>query len=79
MTCENYWFERADEPMRRAGDDPNVIAALLGHAQITTIERFHGHVDLDEKRKAIEANPPPVKPARRRWRRPEVLEFLASL
>jgi hypothetical protein len=65
--------------MRRAGDDPNVIAALLGHAQITTTERFYGHVDLEEKRKAIEANPPPVKPARGRWRRPEVLEFLESL
>jgi len=65
--------------MRRAGDDPNAIAALLGHAQITTTERFYGHVDLEEKRKAIEANPPPVKPARGRWRHPEVLEYLASL
>jgi hypothetical protein len=36
-------------------------------------------VDLEEKRKAIESNPPPVKPSRGRWRRPEVLEFLASL
>lgn len=65
--------------MRRAGDDPNAIAALLGHAQITTTERFYGHVDLEEKRKAIEANPPPVKPTRGRWRQPEVLEFLANL
>lgn len=65
--------------MRRAGDDPNAIAALLGHAQITTTERFYGHIDLEEKRKAIEANPPPIKPARGRWRRPEVLEFLQNL
>ncbi len=65
--------------MRRAGDDPNAIAALLGHAQITTTERFHGHVDLEAKRKEIEANPPPVKPARGRWRRPEVLAFLEGL
>jgi site-specific recombinase XerD len=65
--------------MRRAGDEPNVIAALLGHAQITTTERFYGHVDLEEKRKAIEANPPPVKATRGRWRHPEVLEFLARL
>jgi integrase/recombinase XerD len=65
--------------MRRAGDDPNVIAALLGHAQITTTERFYGHIDLEEKRKAIEANPPPIKPTRGRWRCPEVLEFLAGL
>ncbi|MBK8481829.1 MAG: tyrosine-type recombinase/integrase [Proteobacteria bacterium] len=65
--------------MRRAGDEPNAIAALLGHAQITTTERFYGHVDLEEKRKAIEANPPPIKPTRGRWRRPEVLEFLTSL
>jgi hypothetical protein len=48
-------------------------------SQITTTERFYGHVDLEEKRKAIEANPPPVKPGRGRWRRPEVLEFLKSL
>jgi len=65
--------------MGRAGDDPNAIAALLGHAQITTTERFYGHVDLEEKRKAIEANPPPVKPTRGRWRRPEVLAFLEGL
>lgn len=65
--------------MRRAGDEPNAIAALLGHSQITTTERFYGHVDLEEKRKAIEANPPPVKVARGRWRRPEVLSFLESL
>lgn len=65
--------------MRRAGSDPNAIAALLGHAQITTTERFYGHVDLEEKRKAIEANPPPVKPTCSRWRRPEVLDYLASL
>lgn len=65
--------------MRRAGDEPNAIAALLGHAQITTTERFYGHVDLEEKRRAIEANPPPVKATRGRWRRPEVLEFLEGL
>lgn len=65
--------------MRRAGADCNAIAALLGHSQITTTERFYGHVDLEEKRRAIEANPPPVKRARGRWRRPEVLDFLASL
>lgn len=65
--------------MRRAGDEPNAIAALLGHAQITTTERFYGHVDLEEKRKAIEANPPPVKKTAARWRRPEVLEFLEGL
>ena len=65
--------------MRRAGDEPTAIAALLGHSQITTTERFYGQVDLDEKRKAIEANPTPVKKARGRWRRPEVLEFLESM
>lgn len=65
--------------MRRAGDDPNVIAALLGHAQITTTEQFYGHVDVEEKRRAIEANPPPAKPGRGKWRRPEVLEFLTGL
>lgn len=65
--------------MRRAGDDPNAIAALLGHAQITTTERFYGHVDLEEKRKAIEANPPPVKKVRARWRQSEILDFLTSL
>jgi integrase/recombinase XerD len=65
--------------MRRAGDDLNAIAAVLGHSQITTTDRFYGHVDLEEKRKAIEANPPPAKRARGRWRRPEVLHFLASL
>jgi hypothetical protein len=65
--------------MRRAGDDPNAIAALLGHAQITTTERFYGHVDLEEKRKAIEVNPPPIKKTAARWRRPEVLEFLERL
>ena len=65
--------------MRRAGDELNAIAALLGHAQITTTERFYGHVDLEEKRKAIEANELPTRRARGRWRRPEVLDFLASL
>jgi len=65
--------------MRRAGDDINVIAALLGHSQIATTDRFYGHVDFEEKRKAIEANPPPVMRARGRWRRPAVLDFLASL
>ena len=65
--------------MRRASDEPNAIAALLGHSQVTTTERFYGHVDLEEKRKAIEANPPPIKSTRGRWRRPEVLEFPASL
>ncbi len=65
--------------MRRAGDDYNAIAALLGHAQITTTDRFYGHVDVEDKRKAIEANPPPVRRTRARWRRPEVLEILAKL
>ncbi len=65
--------------MRRAGDEPNAIAALLGHSQITTTERFYGHVDLEEKRKAIEANPPPIGKTRGRWKRPEVLAFLESL
>ena len=52
---------------------------LKGHSQITTTERFYGHVDLEEKRKAIEANPPPIRPTRARWRQPEVLTFLESL
>lgn len=65
--------------MRRAGDECNAIAALLGHAQITTTERFYGHIDVEEKRKAIEANPPPVRRTRARWRRPEALEVLATL
>jgi site-specific recombinase XerD len=65
--------------MRRAKNDPNAIAALLGHAQITTTEHFYGHIDLEEKRKAIETNPSPVKPTHGRWRRPEVLEFLTNL
>jgi integrase len=47
--------------MRRAGDDYAAIAALLGHAHPTTTESIYGHIDLDEKRKAIEANPPPVR------------------
>jgi site-specific recombinase XerD len=65
--------------MRRAGDDYAAIAALLGHAHPTTTESIYGHIDLEEKRKAIEANPPPVRKSRARWRRPEVLELLASL
>jgi len=65
--------------MRRAGDDYAAIAALLGHAHPTTTEGIYGHIDLEEKRKAIEANPPPVRRSRARWRRPEVLEILASL
>jgi len=36
-------------------------------------------LDLEEKRKATEANPPPLKPTRGPWRHPEVLEFLARL
>jgi len=31
--------------MRRAGDEPNAIAALLGHAQVTTTERFYARLD----------------------------------
>jgi site-specific recombinase XerD len=65
--------------MRRAGDDYAAIAALLGHAHPTTTEGIYGHIDLEEKRKAIEANPPPVRRSRARWRRPEVLEILARL
>ena len=65
--------------MRRAGDDCAAIAALLGHARPTTTESVYGHVDLEEKRKAIEANPPPVSQKPARWRRPDVLEMLASL
>ncbi len=65
--------------MRRAGDDYNAIAALLGHAQITTTDRFYGHVDVEDKRKAMEANPAPVRRTRGKWRRPEVLEILARL
>lgn len=65
--------------MRRAGDDYAVIAALLGHAHATTTESIYGHIDLQEKRAAIEANPPPVRRSRARWRQPEILEILASL
>lgn len=65
--------------MRRAGDDYAAIAALLGHVHPTTTESIYGHIDLEEKRKAIEANPPPIRKVRARWRRPEVLEILASL
>lgn len=65
--------------MRRAGDDYAAIAALLGHAHPTTTEGIYGHIDLEEKRRAIEANPPPVLRSATRWRRPEVLEILASL
>lgn len=65
--------------MRRAGDDYAAIAALLGHAHPTTTESIYGHIDLEEKRKAIEANSPPVRKSRARWRRPEVLELLAGL
>jgi site-specific recombinase XerD len=65
--------------MRRAGGDYAVIAALLGHAHPTTTEGIYGHIDLEEKRKAIEASPPPVRRSGARWRRPEVLEILASL
>lgn len=65
--------------MRRAGDDCRVIAALLGHAHPTTTESFYGQIDLEEKRKAIESNPPPVRRPCARWRRPELLEMLMSL
>jgi site-specific recombinase XerD len=65
--------------MRRAGDDYAAIAALLGHVHPTTTESIYGHIDLEEKRKAIEANPPPIRKVRARWRRPEVLEILTSL
>jgi integrase len=65
--------------MRRAGNDSAAIAALLGHAHPTTTESVYGHVGIEEKRKAIEANPPPVEQTPVRWRRTDVLEMLASL
>lgn len=65
----------------------SIVDALIASLNVTlTLLHGHmfdaklvGHVELEEKRKAIEANPPPVKKARGRWRCPEVLEFLASL
>ena len=51
--------------MRRTGDECNAIAAVLGHAQIATTERYYGLVDLEEKRKAIEARPSAVKRKRK--------------
>jgi|WetSurMetagenome_2_1015567.scaffolds.fasta_scaffold154538_2 integrase/recombinase XerD len=65
--------------LRRAGNDYAAIAALLGHTYPTTTESIYGHIDLEEKRKAIEANPPPVRRSQARWRRPEVMEILAGL
>jgi site-specific recombinase XerD len=65
--------------MRRAGDESAAIAALLGHAHPTTTESVYGHVDIEQKRQAIDANPPPVGQTPARWRRPDVMEMLANL
>ena len=66
--------------LRRARNDYATIAALLGHTYPTTTESIYGHIDLEEKRKAIEANlPPVVGRSRARWRRPEVMDVLESL
>lgn len=64
--------------MLRAGNDRNVVADFLGHAQVTTTDQYC-HIDLEMKRKAIEACAPPTKRSRSRWRQPDVLEFLEGL
>ncbi len=64
--------------MLRAGNDRNVVADFLGHAHVTTTDQYC-HIDLEMKRKAIEACTPPTKRSRSRWRQPDVLEFLEGL
>lgn len=44
--------------IRRGAHQPDAIALLLPQAQMTTTERFYRQVDIEEKRKAIEAHPP---------------------
>jgi site-specific recombinase XerD len=56
--------------MRRAGDEGNAIAAVLGYTQIATTERCCRHVDLAGKRKAFAANPSAVECARSRLAQP---------
>ncbi len=63
--------------MQTQAMDPSEGSANLDAAWST--ERFYNHIDLEENRKAIEANPPPVKPARGQWRSPDVLAFLEAL
>jgi integrase/recombinase XerD len=64
----------------KSGVDPSSIAAWLGHASVTTTNRY-ATVDLDMKRKALERARPLNTPSRRPvWRRSAtILEWLEAL
>ncbi len=65
----------------QSGNDITVVKAWLGHADVNTT---HGYVeiDLDMKRKALEACQPPQAKSdnhRRRWHKPSILQWLDEL
>ena len=67
----------------QSGVDISVVKEWLGHADVKTTSMYL-EIDLETKRKALEAFPPPVQPGgtareQPKWRQPDVMKFLRSL
>ena len=61
--------------------DINIVKEWLGHADLRTASGYV-EVSVERKRKALEKVPPPkssAKPERPIWKKPRLLDFLASL
>ena len=64
----------------RSGNDLSVIRSWLGHVSVTTTDHYT-EVDLEMKRRALEASKPISTPRRRQsWKKnPDLLEWLEAL
>ena len=66
----------------QSGVDITVVKAWLGHADVKTTS-LYVEINLEMKRKALDAFPPPVQPGtaneRPNWRKPGVMKFLHDL
>jgi site-specific recombinase XerD len=73
------WRHSTAVHMLQAGNDINMVAMWLGHADANTTH-VYAEINMAMKRKMLTACPPPTgKTARRAWQKPSTIRWLEAL
>lgn len=73
------WRHTTAVHLLQAGNDLNMIAMWLGHADVNTTHAY-AEIDMEMKRKMLEGCPPPNGSApRRQWQKPATIRWLERL
>lgn len=73
------WRHSTAVHLLQAGNDLNMIAMWLGHADVNTTHAY-AEIDMEMKRKMLEGCPPPKgSEPRRQWQKPSTIRWLEKL